>query len=195
MRRHKESKKKQTIIVIFMSVLMVFSVFGIMFYGFGSESKLKYEKFTFNRKDDGWSILINKKEAVFNYFPTEVIDINIEENIINKISNTLEVDATYDINSSYADDIVIAQYSLQEVIGSHFNIYIRLGVTTNNSYNFPIITCEDSTDFIPVIYFKKSNKTEVYLDENCIIAEIKNSYDAIRIKDRLLYNLFDIIKD
>jgi len=107
MRKHKESKRKQVIIVVFMSVIMVFSVFGIIFYGFNPESKLKYEKFSFNRKDNGWSILINKKETVFNYFPTEVIDIKIEENIINRISDTLEIDATYDINSSYADDIVI----------------------------------------------------------------------------------------
>lgn len=195
MRKYKESKRKQAIIVIFMSVIMVFSVFGIIFYGFSPESKLKYEKFTFNRKDNGWSILINEKETVFDYFPTEVSDINIGENIINKILNTLEVDATYDINSSYADYISFAHYSLQETIGSHFNIYIRLGVTTDNIYNFPVITCNDSTDFIPVLYFKKSNETKIYLDENCIIAEIKNGYDALRIKDRLLYSLFGIMKD
>ena len=194
MRKYKESKRKQLIIVVFMSVIMVFSVFGIIFYGFNPESKLKYKKFNFNRKDYGWSILINKKETVFDYFPTEVTDIKIEENVIDRISNSLEIDATYDTNVSYADDIATAQYSMQEIIGSHFNIYIRLGVTTDDIYNFPIITCNESTDFIPVIYFKESNETKVYLDGNCIIAEIKDSYDAARIKDRLLYGLFGIIE-
>lgn len=70
---------------------------------------------------------------------------------------------------------------------------MRAGFTTNNTFDMPIITCEDATPVVPIIYFKQSNQTKVSLEENCIIVEARNNIDILRIKDRLLYSMLGII--
>jgi hypothetical protein len=72
-------------------------------------------------------------------------------------------------------------------------LFIRQGFTTENDYNFPVITCRDSTSVVPVIYFKSSNETKVYLENDCIIAESSTQIDFERIKDRLVYGMLGII--
>ena len=43
--------------------------------------------------------------------------------------------------------------------------------------------------------FKLSeNKTKLILNDNCITAYAKDDIDMIRLKDRLIYGLFDIIE-
>ncbi|MEK6948680.1 MAG: hypothetical protein AABX34_00555, partial [Nanoarchaeota archaeon] len=76
----------------------------------------------------------------------------------------------------------------------NFNIFVRNGFTAEQQ-NFPIITCNQSTNFVPVIYFKSSNATKVYLDNNCITAEALTQADVIRVKDRLVYGILGIIKN
>lgn len=121
-----------------------------------------------------------------------VENIEVDDNIITRMSNTLEIDSTYDINDSFAKAIALSQHELSEVL-SYMNIYLRMGMIDENEYDVPIITCEDSTQQIPVIYFKKSNQTKISLQDDCVIAEARTEIDFIRIKDRLLYGLLGII--
>jgi hypothetical protein len=77
---------------------------------------------------------------------------------------------------------------------NNFNIFVRQGFTAENDYNFPVITCEDPTNFVPVIYFRSFNETKVYMEDNCIIAEALRQEDVERIKDRMVYGILGIIK-
>ena len=172
---------------------MVGSAFGVIFYGFaGNTGKVKYNKISFSRVNGGWFATINKEKIFFNYLPTEVEDIQINNNIIDKIKNTLEVDITYDENNSYAEEIALSQYQLRNILNS-FNIHVRNGFTAANNFDIPIITCKDASSFVPIIYFEESNETSVTIDNGCIIADINNRIDAIRVKDRLLYGILGIL--
>ena len=74
------------------------------------------------------------------------------------------------------------------------NKYIQSGKTKNTTtYNLPIITCDNATEFVPVIYFKDSNITKFTLENNCIIGESNSREGFLALKDRLLYALFDVI--
>jgi hypothetical protein len=194
MRRYRQKEsKKQTIIVIFIAFIMVTSIIGFIFVSSPSGGKLKFNKFTFVKKGNLWSTSVNKKEALFNYYPAEVVDINLDPLIKEKVMNTLEVDSTYSFNNTFVGSVELALFQLETDLNFHFGKFLRKGLIINNSFNLPIITCNDSTEIIPVLYFKESNETKIYLEENCIIAEAKNGIDFLRIKDRLMYGLLGII--
>lgn len=171
---------------------MVTSVFGVIFYGFSNQTRLKYNKIAFIRKDNHWEAKINNKIIKFDYFPKEVEDINISAEILNKLKATPEIDITYDINSSFAETMAYILYELKTILEPE--IYIRTGFTTATRYNQPIITCEDATIAVPVIYLKDYNITQIHLNNNCIVVYAKSAVDLIKIKDRLLYGILNIIE-
>ena len=76
---------------------------------------------------------------------------------------------------------------------NNFNIFIRSGFTTPQN-NFPVLSCDDATEFVPVVYFKSGNFTKISLENNCILAEAAAHADVIRLKDRLVYGILGIIQ-
>ena len=194
-KRQDNTEKRNKAIVIFIALVIISSTFAVVFYGFSpGTSRLEYNGFSLAKKNDFWTASINKKEASFGYFPTDVEDINISSDVTGRIRNTLEVDATSDINSTYKESIAFAQYNLAQTLNYHFNIYLRQGFTSQNEYNAPVILCKNSTKSVPVVYFRNSNQTRVFIENDCIIIEFRNDYDLIRSKDRILYGLFGIIR-
>lgn len=192
MKRKEKSKGK--FFSIFIVVIMTMSILGFFIGGRGGgEQTLKYNEWDFVRRGNQWTTLVNNKQLVFDYFPEQVLDIEIKKEIIAKF-DTLEVDTTYDVNDSFAEVIALSQYMILQNLGAVTNIYIRQGLTADNEYNAPIIACDDATEFVPVVYFKESNETKVYLEENCVIVEADSEVDFLRVKDRLLYGYFKIIK-
>jgi len=192
MKREKESKKGM-FLVIFIAFIMISSVFAIIFSGYNQQTtSLKYNDIKFTRENNQWSTNINNQKLLFNYLPTEVEQINLGPDVIFALSNKPEIDTTSEINDTFKEEIALAQYNMVLAL-NNLNIYIRPGLTTNNTFNLPIITCEDASLAVPIIYFKQSNQTKITLENNCIIAEAKNNIDILRIKDRILYSILGII--
>jgi len=183
---------KEKLFPLLIIIVMTSSVIGFM-WGRDSPSTLKYKDFNFLRKNNQWLLKTSNNDFIFDFFPSEVETIYISDEIKQKLRGTIEIDITYDVNSTYSEAIATAQYSLEQNLIS-FNIYLRKGFTSNNTYNLPIITCNDSTDVVPVIYFKDSNQTNIFLEKNCIIAEAGSEIGFIKIKDRLLYSYLGIIE-
>jgi len=55
----------------------------------------------------------------------------------------------------------------------------------------PIVTCDDADKL--VIYIKESDRFRVYYNDNCIVVE-GHDFDLVKGVDRILYNLYDIMK-
>jgi len=188
--------KKEQFMVYFIAFIMISSVFGVVFYGFsGGGTKVDYNEFTFLRGEDGnkWSTEIESKQIFFDYFPTEVEQFNISAEIINKMSNTMEIDITYDVSSTKKEVFAYFGYDMQQQLANK-DIYVRSGFITESEYDVPVITCADATAVVPVLYIQESNETKIYSELNCVILEAKNDFDFIRLKDRILYGIFGIIK-
>lgn len=194
MRKTRDEGKGKKIMVYIMGIIMVGSIFGVVFYGFsgGGATSLEYGKFKFVNKGSFWSTIVEGKEALFTYFPSDVEMIDVNSGIIDGLKNRLEIDATSNFNDTFAQQISLAGYNMGITL-NNFNIFVRQGFIAENDYNFPVITCEDSSNFVPVIYFKSSNETKVYSENSCIIAEASRQEDVERIKDRLVYGMFGII--
>ena len=192
LRREKRDIGKK-IIVYFIGITMVFSVFGVIFFGFGAGSSgtVKYNGLKFTDKGNFWSVNVNGREALFTYLPDELALINVENAAIEKLKNVVQIDATSQFNDTLAEPIALAQFQIGTTL-SNFDIFVRNGFTAEQQ-NFPVITCEDATQFVPAIYFKESNITDVHMENNCIIAEAANAADVIRLKDKMVYGILGII--
>jgi len=189
MRKEKKSKWG-AILVFFIAFIMISSIIGFIYSG--RTDTFKYKDLKFTRTQNQWYTVINNQRLIFNYFPTDVEQINLTQEITTILLNKPEIDTTSELNDTFAEEIALAQYNMALTL-NNLNIYIRQGLTTNNTFNLPIITCKDATLAVPIIHFKQSNQTKITLENNCIIAEARNNIDILRIKDRLLYSMLGII--
>ena len=188
-------KEKKSILGLAITFFIVF-VFVSSIIGFiysGDTDTFKYNGIKFQRTQTGWFTIINNQRLTFDYFPSEVEQIELSIEIKDLILNRPEIDSTSNVDDLFLEEISLAQYTMALTLGSS-NIYIRSGFTTNNTFNMPIITCNEATIAVPVIYFKQSNQTKVTLEDSCIIAEARNNLDILRIKDRLLFSILGIIE-
>lgn len=194
MREKKE--KKRWGLIIFIVIIMLGTSVSFVFFGFSPQNEVaKYNgiKFVKNSAQNIWTAKINGKDAAFSFLPSEVEGVFAFDDIAKRLQNKLEIDVTYDINSTYKEAIALAHHQMGLTL-EQYNIYVRKGFTTNNSFNTPIIACNNSTINVPVVYFKYGNATSIHLEGNCIIAEASTNADFIKVKDRLLYGILGVMK-
>lgn len=191
-KKHGKKNKIGLWLAIFIAFIMLTSTIGYVFKGGSNE---KYNDFSFSRTDDGrWYTKINGKQLAFNYFPSDIEDINLSTEVIDKIKNTRMVYFTHDPENRYRENIAMINLELTGILWNSFKVYAMNGLTENNTFNIPIVSCDNATSTSPVIYFKESNQTEIYLNNSCIILSGKTGMDFLALKERLLYGLFDVIK-
>jgi len=187
--------RRKKIMVGFMALVLISSIFGVIFFGFqqgGVTTSLKYNDFKFYNKGNTWSTFIDKREALFSFYPTDVEFVFTELGIMDKLRNRVQIDVTLDINGTYLQSIALAHFQMKSTLGN-FNIFVREGATSINKFNLPIINCEFATQSVPVIYFKEGNFTEIKSEGNCIIVEASSPNDFIRAKDRIVYGILGVI--
>ena len=192
MKEKKERKKWG--LMMFIVFIMVGTTFSFVYYGFQpANDVVKYNGVKFVKYSDRWEAKINERTAAFSFLPAEVKDIPAFEDFASKLQNKIEIDVTYDLNDTYRKSIALAQHQMSLTL-EHYEIFVRKGFTTNNTFNQPIITCNDSTVNVPVVYFRAGNSTAINLQNNCVIAEAISDADVIKVKDRLLYGILGVIK-
>lgn len=180
-------------LIIFLVVIMVGTSFSFVFYGFAPTTQtVKYNGISFSSGNNIWTAKIKGQEAAFSFLPTDVQDISVRDDFSKILSGKYEIDTTSEVNSTDKEYIALAEHQMGLTFGT-YNIYLRNGFTTNNSFNFPVINCSNATQYIPVIYFRHSNLTSISVQNNCVIAEASSNTDFIRVKDRLLYGILGVM--
>lgn len=193
MKERKEKKKWG--IMLFIAFIMVGTSFSFVFFGFNSQGDvIRYKGIKFVKYLDRWEAKVNGRLAAFTFLPTEVQDINYSLDLTNKLKYKFEVDVTSDLNSTHKESIALAQHQMGLTL-AQYNIFVRKGFTTNNNFNLPVITCDDATSAVPVVYFRQGNSTNIQLDGNCIVAEANTGFDFVKVKDRLLYEMLGVLDD
>ena len=191
----KEKKEKKRYgLMLFIVLIMIGTSFSVfLFSGSPANEVVRHNDIKFVGNGQIWIAKINGKKAAFSFLPKEVENIPIDGDIAPLIQNKIEIDVTSDFNSSFKEPIALAQHQMGLTL-SEYGIYMRQGFTKNNTYNLPVIKCNISNSNVPVLYFKHGNSTNITVDVNCIIAEASSNQDFIRVKDKLLYILFGVIK-
>ncbi len=189
-----KKERKKWGLILFIIFIMIGTSVSFVFFGFSpATERVKYNGVSFVNNGNIWIAKINGNEAAFSFLPGEVENINMSYDISQRLQNKFEIDATYDLNSTYKEPIALAQHQMGLTLAA-YNIFVRKGFTTNNTFNLPIITCDNATINVPVVYFRHGNATNINVDNNCIIAEASSNADFIRVKDRLLYGMLGVIK-
>ena len=194
-RSTKEKKEKRRWgLILFIVIIMLGTTFSFVYYGFsGVDETVKYNGIKFVKFPDRWEANINGATAAFTFLPGEVENVFVPDGFSARMQDKLEIDATYDANSTFRESIALAQHQMGLTL-EQYNIFVRKGFTANNSFNLPVITCNDSTANVPVVYFRHGNSTGIHLEKDCIIAEAQSNTDFIKAKDRLLYGILGVIK-
>ena len=101
MRRRESGQKAKKFMVYLMGIVMLGSLFGVVFFGFSTTSagSIKYKDFGFANKGGFWSTIVNDREALFTYLPPDVELIDVDEDLINRLRGVVQID----INSDYND--------------------------------------------------------------------------------------------
>ena len=187
-------EKRKWGLILFIVIITVGTSFSFVFFGYSRvEEKVKYNGIAFTKFPDRWEAKINGRQAAFSFLPGEVESISALDDSFKTLQNKFEIDATYDLNSTYKESIALAQHQMGLTL-SAYDIYLRKGFTSNNTYNLPIITCNNATQNVPVVYFRQGNATSIHGENNCIIAEASTNADFIKAKDRLLYGILGVMK-
>jgi len=192
--RKDTGEKRKKVMGILMGIVMFGSLFTFIFFGFsggGSTGRVSYNGFDFINRGTHWSTTIDGREALFTYFPSDLGFIFVNLDVINLLRSVVQIEITSDFNDTFAQEIALAEFNIGLTL-NNFNVFVRQGFTSKQQ-NFPVIKCDSATNFVPVIYFKSSNVTKVYLEDNCIIVEAVSRTDVERIKDRLVYGILRII--
>ena len=193
----RKQKKKNNTKVLWswiIILLMVSSVFGIMFGSFASSNeKITYKDFKFERIDDQWVTEIDDKEYSFSYSPNTLENLSVDAKIIDRLKNTYMMYFTSSPDDKYKTAIASFEYSLGLPLAENMNKYVYVGMTANNTYGMPIITCMNATSTVPVLKLMTANSTKIYLEDDCIIAQTSSEYQYNVMRDRILYSILGII--
>lgn len=189
-----KKERKKWGLILFIVFIMIGTTFSFVFFGFSpATERVKYNGVSFVNNGNIWIAKINGREAAFSFLPSEVESVSAFEDFSKRLQGRFEIDVTYDSNSTYKESIALVQHQMGLTLAA-YNIFMRKGFTANNTFNLPVITCDNATMNVPVVYFKYGNATNIRMENNCIIAEASTNADFIKAKDRLLYGMLGVIK-
>lgn len=191
----KEKKhRKKWGLILFIAFITIGTSFSFIFFGFAPVAeKAKYNGISFVNNNNIWVAKVNGREAAFSFLPKDVEGVAALDDSIRRLHGRFEIDVTYDLNSTHKESIALAHHQMGLTLAT-YNIFVRKGFTTSNTYNIPVITCDDATLNVPVVYFRYGNSTNIHAEKDCIIAEAASGADFIKVKDRLLYGILGVMR-
>ncbi len=214
-------KSDKTLIVSAIVIILLFaSIFAVRFFNqekpetiedlhqLNFKGKLKKDQgylyddvYSFVKFDGLWYVqLVSPKgtrlyNIQFRYGPREVEKIKIEGSLdANLINNATEYYVTFNPTGQNFSAVALAVGDFNEHMTKIFFKQPIAACDKNETLacaNRPVITC-DNTDKL-VLYVKEANNSGVYFDDNCIVIE-GNGFDLVRGVDRVLYDLYKIIR-
>lgn len=180
------------VLVIFISLIMVSSIAGFLIVNQPSDiSRFKGSKFV--RQQNTWVATVNGNRIFFDYQPQAIASLNASKEFLPLIRGKVEIDTTSDINDSYSSDIALAQYNLGVNLNA-LGVFVRQGLTANNTYQLPVITCEDATPLTPVIYFRKGEDSSQIIEDGCLTISLRSRDEVHAIKDMILLGVLGLLE-
>jgi hypothetical protein len=193
MGRHerKSNKAKQVVMGIVIALIMILSTFGIII---GNQtSSLSYNGYKFKLNGNQYVTKINGKEMIFYSLPSQSDFINVSSVIPNKIKEAYIVMLTFNPADKVNIQIIeLVRFDLSQSL----NKVILDGVlNASTDYpSLPLITCANATLKTPVIIMNMSDTPGIVDIDNCIYLNARGT-EFLRMRDRLLYSYYGVIKD
>ena len=154
------------------------------------EYTINNKTLNFGKSYSKYYLNINDEKIYFYNLPDKA-DFNISDNILAKIINTRMFYLTFNPTQEELTYIDLMRFDLSNEFYKK-NIYIVNSVTNEtNNYQLPVITCNNATDFVPVISLEVADKQNIEYYDNCLIFQGKG-LDFIKFRDYLIYKLYEV---
>jgi hypothetical protein len=183
--------KKETLVSLFISFIMVTSVLGFVIGDFSSNAvKYNGRVFRFSQDDNLYHADINGGDVGFYYFPENVRNVNISSAFFDSLLATKVVYFTADFNDSLIESISLVSYDFSKIVDGY--LYVIPAYTTNAT-KLPAVSCANATEFVPVVYFRQGDSVGSSFEKNCLVLSVSSEYDVLSFRDRILYGYFGVI--
>src|SRR3989344_1742208 len=194
--RPKEEQKKLSKTFwmgVFIAAIMILSVIGYVWNG-GNDTDFEYNGFSLILTEDGlWTMDYNGQNIMFYNHPTEVEYLKIDTDTSNALKNAKMIYATSDPDDLLKEAIGGAEFEIKREIEKK-GIYFIYSFTDANEFNRTIMTCDNATPSVPVLYFTHGNTTNISSSNNCIISQADSAFGIRKLRDRLLYAFLGVIE-
>lgn len=189
----KERTKKISVlfIALFIISIMIASVlnFGLYSNETPQQAALTYNGYDFYQTNiGGWLTEKDGKQIALTYNPQQIDNVSLGDVDLTTLKFSEKVYLTHDankINLEIAANDLIRNIALPKIVRA-------CPEDGSGCENFPLKTCEDSTDSTGVIYLKEAETEIIQLEKNCLFIQAQSS-DIIKIVDRIIYKELGII--
>ncbi len=193
----KRSKINWSVVgAVVLGLIMLGSTVGYIvgMVGYGDGTSVYLNGFNIKIRSDGlgYETTVKGKTVPFTYSPIALNSTIASQAAIDKLISSKYIIFTSNSTSLAAQDIALMQFELGRIFQDNFNIQTQIAFTTPVGA-FPVIGCENSSVYVPVVEFRDTNDTAIYSEGNCVIVASQSSTSYIILRDRLVYGLFGIL--
>jgi len=200
--KHDKEEAKKKRLSVFMgsliAIIMISSVFGVMFYGYSDNSNTitRYGKFKFTQTDLGYELKYNGELYYFELLPDEVKSINVSKNIVNSLRNSKALIITSDPNTSYKEDIALSAYNMNLFLTTQDKL-VGIGYNRESEDNgqVPYITCQNASSQYLILDINEANETDMTFENNCIKLQFGNSYQLRQVTTKMLFDYIGVFDE
>lgn len=198
MRRDEKKDLKTKIFIGVVGFFMLLSFIGLTVSSLTFQlaspqsNEFKYNGKTFVATEQGLQTTIEDQNLLFNFFPEDVRTIDLDPAIIQSLDRPI-VQFTVDPNDPFITRVADAQFDISKTLERQSAATTEIGFTTENQFNREIITCSDSSDSTPVLFFNFTNTTSEFRQAgSCIVVNYASEVDLAKMRDRLVYSLIGV---
>lgn len=193
-RRKKDNRSTKILLTVVTAFLMITSIIGFLGNSQNTEG-IDYKGYTFTQTPQGWNVKVGEEKYTFYTNPYEAEKYNLSSDAVEMLKASKYIVATFDTSFDDLQALDIARFDLANELDSGLGITVFSGVAEENStYPLPVITCDNATSMIPVVYFKSSDRAMIKRDGFCVVLEAPTGVTALKLKDRLVYGMLGIME-
>ena len=188
---------KSTIIAVIIVIIIIVTA-SFVIYKIRNRDNYNYKDFKVQKTSFGWSVLafVNDQPYLLNlrYDPKSVENITIDKNVRTQLLS--KPTAYLTVNPDMKGTSVIAAVEIANIISRKLGIFNieTIGALTEYVNNAtPIITCNNITQKVNVIWLRTGLETKVFLEKECIIIQGTTEEEIARAADRLIYEVLTIV--
>ncbi len=189
MRRRDEKSKGGMYIAVFIAFIMISSVIGYMWGQNAPDVQTgssTYNEFSFIKTQNGWSTKIDGITTEVRFHPAEVEAISFSQNE-HALLLKGPIYVSYNPLDENVEMLALAQFELANVLAKK-NIQVIPSMSEKNEFGITLANC-DTKGTVLLLDFDNAT-TSITTSGTCIQAK----GNPLEIKDRILYDLYGIIK-
>jgi hypothetical protein len=193
-RERKSDKKKQVWMSIILSLIMIFSAFGVFLGSFSGSNSASYGKYTFEYRNGQYFTKINGNERAFYYSPQQAELINMTSIVTNTLKEADFITIAFNPQeSSNLNILELIRFDLSQGLEGKF-VYSGLLAPSSQYPELNMADCTNATLKTPVIVLNVSSNISITNLDSCIYLNGRGT-ELLLLRDRVLYSYYGVIND